>query len=445
VTKKRSALANTSVFVIFSLVLLVPAHQAIFAATMGRTNLANAKLGLFVHYVFGLTEAAPGKPPLKNVNRFADDLNVNGIANMASAMGAQYVIFTAYHWRMTMLFPSRVWGGIFPNHVSHRDVISALAAALKAKGIALVLYVHPDDRHDFPLPMLNKLVRLGWTSRRDVQYCLRGREPHDPKWNRLYYRILNEIGRRYGTKISGYFEDDWGGGSNGNTVRQIMLRYTPHAAIWVNGFRAGPPATLIGGENWTLFNHNPAPQLYPTTSHMLAVVVTGNWGVWWAAKGHLNYTPQAMYRFFICSIATRGNHNGGVVYATSPFSNNQWEPGVRKGLAELGRFIKSRARSIYNTVPSRAYVSGDSIAQKPDWGVAVDSINGKTVYLHVLIPPKGRVLQIGRPADHVKFSSARLLNGRFLAISRSRGGYKLTLPAGVKWSAVDTVIALRVK
>lgn len=424
-----------------------------------RPQLWNAKLGLFVHYVFGLTQAAPGKPPLKNVNKFADDLNVNGIADMASAMGAQYVVFTAYHWRMTMLFPCSFWGREFPHHVCRRNVIVQLADALKKKGIKLVLYIHPDDRHDFPKLMLEKLIQAGWSSPQTLKACMSESypdcEPYDRKWNRLYYRVLNFIGGHFGRYIAGYWVDDGDAKANGEVVGKIMSRYTHNPAVWLNGFATHPPDTLVGSEDWNLLNNNPRPCLYNTIPNQAVIVVASTW---WACKGaesagnihvtgtgKLMYSPDDMYRFLICQIATKGQKNGGVVFASSPYSNNQWEAGVPSGLTALGKLIRQRAKSIYNTVPSRAYVSGDSISQKPDWGVAVDSINGKTVYLHVLIPPKGRVLQIGRPADHVTFSSARLLNGRFLAISRSRGGYKLTLPAGVKWSAVDTVIALRVK
>ncbi len=417
-------------------------RSALAAAPKVRPELGNAKLGLFVHYVFGLTQAAPGKPPLGNVNQFADALNVAGIAKMAQTMGAQYVIFTAYHWRMTTLFPSKVWGAGFPGHVCKRDVIAALAAALKARHIKLVLYVHPDDRHDFTPPMIQKLVQLGWTSKRLVIKGAVHGEPHDPKWNKLYYNLLNELGRRYGSAIAGYWEDDGGGASNGATVQKIMLHYTPKAAIWTNGDGSKPPANLVGGENWNLFDHIAKPHLYNTSQNQVAAVIAGTW---WAQAGKLTYTPSEMYRFLICSIATKGQHNGGVVYATSPFSNNQWETGVRRGLRAFGKLVQTNATAIYNTQPSRAYVSGTMAAAKPQWGVAVDSRHGKTVYLHVLMAPRGNALQIGPPADHVKFVSAALLHGKAVGLRPDRAGYQITLPAGAHWNAVDTVIALVVK
>ncbi len=462
-------ISATSMGLFLALALLSPVGQAIAAKAPRHTNLANAKLGLFVHYVFGLTQAAPGRPPLKNVNEFANDLNVKGIADMASAMGAQYVIFTAYHWRMTMLFPCPFWRSAFPNHDSSRDVIKALAKALTLRGIKLVLYIHPDDRHDFSRARLDKLIKLGWSSRRTLKKCLLHSypqfEPYDRKWNRFFYRLLGYMGRLFGNQIAGYWIDDGDAAANGVKVRNIICHYTPHAAIWANGFKKSAPATLIGGENWSLFDHNPKPHLYNTTAAQTAVVIAGSWWASGGAKyapgsmaqgsgagavalrhsGRLQFTPAEMYRYLVCTIGTKGQHNGGVVYATSPFSDNHWEAGVPAGLAALGKLIKARAQSIYNTVPSRAYVSGDAAAQKPKWGVAVDSMDGKTVYLHILIPPKGRSLQIGKPADHVTFSGAHLLNGRSLRIDNNRRGYTLILPPETKWNPVDTVIALTVK
>lgn len=402
-----------------------------------RQHLANAKLGLFVHYVFGLTQAAPGAPPLRHVNAFAGALDVNGISKMAKTMGAQYVVFTSMHWRMTVLFPSQVWGALFPNHVSKRDVIGELARALNREHIRLVLYVHPDDRHDFTKPMLQKLVRAGYSSQ-----SFNGSEPRDPKWNRLYYRLLREIGQHYGKEIAGYWEDDRGAGTEGGRVQNIMEHDTPGAAIWVNGNVSHPPATLVGGENWKLFDHDPAPHLYNTSNQQAAVVVAKGW---WAKDGKLAYTPASMYRFLICTIGTHGQENGGVLYATSPFSNNQWETGVPAGLARLGNMMRANSKAIYNTVPSRAYVSGQAADQKPSWGVAVDSPDSGMVFLHVLMPPKGRILHIAQPANGVTFSGAALLNGEALRLDPSPSGYNLTLPAAVSWNKVDTVIALQVK
>ncbi len=106
---------------VYRLLLLLCAALPISGKTLlaqtPKQFMQQAKLGLFVHYVYGLTQAAPGKPPHKSLAKFAKDLDVNAIAKLASQMDAQYVILTSWHWRMTTLFPSKVWGNLFPHHV----------------------------------------------------------------------------------------------------------------------------------------------------------------------------------------------------------------------------------------------------------------------------------------------------------------------------------------
>jgi hypothetical protein len=65
-----------------SFLFLVPIFSPVPARAQecARQQLSNAKLRLFVHYVFGLTQAASGQPPMQNVNAFAGALDVNGIA-----------------------------------------------------------------------------------------------------------------------------------------------------------------------------------------------------------------------------------------------------------------------------------------------------------------------------------------------------------------------------
>ncbi len=59
--------------------LVMTAFPALARAQTPLQFMHRAKLGLFVHYVYGLTDAAPGKPPLKNLKQFAADLNVNAM------------------------------------------------------------------------------------------------------------------------------------------------------------------------------------------------------------------------------------------------------------------------------------------------------------------------------------------------------------------------------
>ena len=164
-----------------------------------------------------------------------------------------------------------------------------------------------------------------------------------------------------------------------------------------------------------------------------------------AATQAVAFNASQLYRYFVCAIATKGQHNGGVAYATGIYSDNQWETGVPQVAAAFGNLVRANAKAIFNTVPSHAYVSGRQASQKPQWGVAVDSLRRRTVYLHVLMPPKGQTLRIGQPSNDVTFTRAKLLSGGTVGLMRVADGYTLTLPTGRHWDAVDTIIALHVK
>ncbi len=225
-------------------------------------------------------------------------------------------------------------------------------------------------------------------------------------------------------------------------VQKIMERYPPGAAIWLNGFGNHPPATLVGGESWGLLDNNPSPHIYRTTAAQTAVVISNGW---WAEGGKVKFNARQLYRYLVCSVATKGQHNGGVAYTTGLYSNNQWETGVPQVAQAFGNLVRSNAKAIFNTRPSKAYVSGQAAAAKPAWGVAVDSRHRHIVYLHVLMPPRGQTLNIARPADGAVFASAKLLHGGPIALAKTASGYAITLPTGVRWSHLDTIIALKVK
>lgn len=398
-----------------------------------RAYFANAKMGLFVHYTLGTyhdghyggTWTGPNGKPATDINAVADALDVNALASVAKGMGAEYVIFTAYHAGMNLLFPCSIWGKVFPNKVSKRDLIGDLADSLRANGIPLILYVHPDDRHDLTLMEQEKLRENGYSAQGNVsKQIVRG--PIDPVWQATYVRLIDEIGLRYGGRIDGYWED--GGLCDGPKVKATMLRHTPDAAIWKNGGWSGPPATLIGSET-------------ANQQHQWAAMVTGNW---WASGGKMTRTAQEMYQTTVLWSATQGQVNGGIAWSAGPYINNKWEPGVAEAYIELGQLMHANGRAIYGTIASTAYPT--TLTAHPKWGVATDSADGSTVYLHVFKSPKDSSLQISKAADGRVFDRATLLSdGKVVLFAATDRGYVLTLSKGEMWSNVDTVVCLAIK
>jgi alpha-L-fucosidase len=403
------------------------------AAVPPRTYCANAKMGLFVHYTLGTYHDghyggtwtdSKGKPAT-DINSVADGLDVKALASLAKGMGAQYVIFTAYHAGMNLMYPSPFWGRVFPNKVSKRDLIGDLADALKAKGIPLILYVHPDDRHDLTAEEQKKLMDNGYATQVNITQDS-GRRPKDPIWQATYVRLIDEIGSRYGDRIVGYWED--GGLCDSAKVKAVMLEHTPDAAIWKNGGWSGPPATLIGSEG-----ENRQQQWAATVA-----------GTWWASGGKMTRTPRDMYQTTVLWAATQGQVNGGIAWSAGPYVNNEWETGVAEAFKELGQLMRANGKAIYGTVASTSYVT--SPVAQPHWGVATDSADGSSVYLHVFNSPKDTSLQIGKATDGRVFDRATLLsNGKAVKLTATDDGYVLTLPKVQRWSEVDTVVCLAVK
>jgi hypothetical protein len=90
--------------------------------------------------------------------------------------------------------------------------------------------------------------------------------------------------------------------------------------------------------------------------------------------------------------------------------------------------------------------SSSTIGKQRQWGVATDSADGSTIYLHVFNPPTDTSLQIGKATDGRVFNQATLLNnGKALKLTATDEGYVLTLPKAERWSDVDTVVCLAVK
>ena len=420
-----------------------------------KSPLSRAKLGVFVHYVCGLTPATPqgGNLADRGVDAFARALDVEALAELTKQAGAEYLIFTAYHAGIRMLYPSKVWAEVFPDKVSKRDLIGDLADACKKRGLGLVLYVHPNDRHDLNPAEQQKLIDAGWAESiltkdsiwidKEGDLADTGRRGTDPKWNKMYFRIIDEIGTRYGTRIAGYWQD--GPGPDGIAVRKIMLKHTPDAAIWLNSCatRADlPPANLLGGEYIVTPLNTNDPTTRLTTPLQNSITLNGDWT---ASGNRVKYPVENLYRMTVTMAATEGQVNGGFVMAAGPWSNNDWPPGTVDLMKAMGILMKRNGASIYGTVPSTAFVT-TSTDKQPAWGCATQTPDGKTVYAHVLRPPKdGNRVELGIPANDCRFREAKVLGGENNAkLEQTPTGVAVTLPAGVSWDSLDTVIVLTV-
>jgi len=421
-----------------------------------------AKVGLFVHYCYGMRGGKPriytpmgtGGAP-KDLNELADGLDVVKLADVASQMGAEYVVFTTFHAAMYTMYPSKLTADLFPHKASRRDVMKELLDALDAKGIKLVFYWHPKDSHDLPPEELAAIVN---------KYG---------DFGTFVVKLMEETTSRYGKRIAGFWLDGLGGNTSKDTylekLKPIILKNAPNAVVWTNvGKPYNPGGRVKGLADLTtseFFNQpgekhgKPKPEGLPDTdtwkthNSQMSIVAGGNW--WPLSRSKVTIDARNMLRFTVRIAGTKGQTNGGVLWAASPRGNNTWEPGVLETLTEFGQLLAARKDSIIGTVPGKSFVTEPNTLQTATWGVSTESPDGTIAYLHILNPPSGKTLEIPKAADGRTFVRASLLDGKPVTMapvnapaapatlpSPTAGGYQLTLPEGVEWDKIDTVLSL---
>lgn len=453
----------TRAFVMMLAALFLTAASLL--ASEAAPSFLKTKYGFFVHYVWagkggGLSIDRNGGRP-ENFDAFAEAFDVQGFADDMAAWQVEYVLFTAWHANINPLFPSetmRRWG--LQDHACRRDLLGEVIKALKARGIPVVLYTHPRDGHDLHGVEREK---TGWGTGS-------GKNPGDPDWNQFDYRKWNdftnelyaELVGRYGRDITGLFLDE--GSSAGDSHRVVdypRLRETiksraPHLVLLQNDYGTVYSCDVGVKEyhHWQQFENRDGGAWPAWDIPVASVFAT----TWWAAKpasqgNTVVYSAEDMFRYTILQ-AGANTRGGGMQWAAGPYAGGGWEPGVAETMTKFAGYLKPIAASIKGTVASKAFPTQKGAALKNigwgvravDWGVATDSPDGSSTYLHILNPPAGQTVRIGMPANGIRFGKASLLtDGRPVKLDFDKAGYLVTLPDGAAWDRLDTVIRLAVR
>ena len=408
------------------------------------------KYGFFAHYAWGgptypVTVNPDGSVP-KNLDDLANRFDAEGFAADLDSMGVEYVLFTAWHANMNLMYPSAQMERWRPGHSSKRDVLRDLIEACRAKGIRVLLYTHPRDGHDFSK---EDQIRTGF-------------EPLNyQRWNDFINSIYGELMDRYGRDILGVYIDE--GGKNDKYVDYPRLRETiklrgNNPVIMQNDY--GNLYSCDMGNKEIYYNGAfglPESEKWPGLKTPVSIVIGS---IFWAAtaKGRqtpisqspqvafnpmVRYSPESMFRYTVLQAATNCD-GGGTLWAAGPYPGGGWEMDVKERMQALGKMIKPVERAIKRTYPSNSYVTeaGKGIGDLT-WGVATRSIDDNHEYIHVLKPLSGRSLALPPPADGKRFRSATFVSdGRSVRIAQARTGVTLALNDGDSWSALDTVIDL---
>jgi len=389
------------------------------------------KHGLFVTHTYGLTAPPPGMK-ITTLDEFADAFDVKTFAGQMEEMGVEYVYFTAWHKAIHMLGPSRTLDKWIPGHTAKRDLVGELADELKARKIRLLIYAHPNDAHDLT-PEEQK--KIGFTDR-----------AADPKkYNDFTNELLGEMAARYGKKpnVIGFWWDSWwhnGGPVDMPRLRKTVLKEFPGAIILSNKY---DPRFIDfeSGEGGRMGSLNGRPALKDNQCWYL-----GN--DWWNNNPgtQISISPEDMYRFLLLNVGTGAP--GGMSWSLSPLADGKtWGANNQplKVMQELGKLLAPVRPTICGVLPSHNW----QLQAPVEWANAPAFVAGRSPdhrkeYIHVMKPPQGMSIDLPKPKE--EFQSAVLYGSRDkVAMSFHGDVFRLTLPEGTKWAALDTVIELTVK
>jgi hypothetical protein len=389
------------------------------------------------------------------------------------------------HYKARMLYPSAVnkrWrddrrapvaegGKVEGKTYADEDLIDRLATELTKRKIDLHLYVHPVDGHDFTKEDQDI---TGWND------CDATPGDH-ARWNQFQNELFDELVRRYQGRIKGLWFDGMYRHSRKQPshyiidqprFRETLLAYDPGLALVANvaGDRRPNPSpeweaadyraweiSRVVDKGLGFLGINPAatdedPLSWPATRSQVAMIIASNW--WAQSKTNLvRQSPENLARY-IAHQASISTH-GGFVMSAGNFpgtveeqgNGNIWEGDFYPTMIALARLLEPVSVAIKDTLPGRAFVTKERewVGQRA-WGVSTESPDRRTVYLHVLRPPAGRVLALGETQDGSELdtgSARRLAGGAALPMRKVGTGYEISLPDGVAWDAVNTVIAVR--
>jgi len=430
------------------------------------------KYGLFVHFVFGgeyggMTPLSKAGGFPKNIDEFAEKFDVQKFANDVQTMGFEYVIFTAWHANMGVLYPSKVMKdyGFDQNdhYTSKRDLLGEIMDSLAVRGIKFCIYTHIFVGHDFHPQGSGYFMYDNKTGKITQDMINSGYvdavNGNSTKWNDFVNKVYDEMSSRYGEKVCGYwFDGTWVPNTwvDKQRMMKTIWKSNPTAAMVANGtpshglpYSSKEASSPDAGE-YSFQNDYPTVlqsdvTTWPSYTRHVALIAGGNW---WASQwGNPRYNAKAVYRYTVLQAAT--NNNGGVGWSFGPFIDGSWEGTPPNTTFEMFKqansYLSPVAEAVKNTRASTSYITkeGSKINNLQSGFVATRSINGLYEYIHVLTPRADNTLRFPYSTDGRVFDAAILLaKNKEVRLEKNAGGYLLTLPEGEKWDELNTVFRL---
>ena len=178
---------------------------------------------------------------------------------------------------------------------------------------------------------------------------------------------------------------------------------------------------------------------------------------WWTTVPQdyeFNMQPASeMFQYLVALSSV--TQQGGMLASTGIYpvaaekhgqENDLWLNGMKEMLLEVNSYLDPVAESVKNTSVGKAFPTTENITIKDlTWGVSTESRDGRNVYLHVLKAPEGNTLTLPATADGTELKSDAVIMNfdkttTPVTLTKTASGYTVTLPEGVEWNEVDTVI-----
>lgn len=379
------------------------------------------KYGQFTHYVYW--GVLPDGTSYSDLDFAGNSFNAPQFANDLASMGVEYVIFTAWHANFFPMFNSaavqRALG--FQRNTS-RDVVGDMIAAVRAKGIRVILYAHP-----------NQPVIYNYTG-------------HNDMLNDCYGEMMD----RYGDQIDGFWldENDPGGNQDGSVdyprLERTVRRRNPDVVL-IQNFYGNIYACDVGTSEWGPGGANFSADIGYASVMSAARPMAPGWSVSVSTNSYAaRASAEGIFRATVVAAASC-TEGGGIGWAAGPYPGGGWERGVLETMQGAGALMAPVAVSITNTYPSKSWPVFSGFMGNINGAVATRSTDDTKEYVHVLYPPGGNTLTLPPPADGKVFGAARLLaSGALVTFSQTASGVQLTLTGTNTWNAIDTVIVLDV-
>ena len=353
--------------------------------------------------------------------------------SVAKKSGMKYAVLTTKHHDGFSNFPSNYDTFTIAATPYGKDIVEQFAAAVHAAGLRLGFYYSGRDWYN-PYYLTDQHYRY-------LEY---------------YFGQVSELLTRYG-QVDVLWFDSLGNSSLNQWDPRTMIRrikqYQPDILInnRMNSTRGGNkeplPDDLKGDFLTPECKLGPFNTQTPWESCMTVADIPGTrWTGNWSYTSNATTKPvETSIRFLINNIVKDGN----LLYNIGPTPLGTFDPKQAETFLSMGKWIAFYKEAIYNT-------RGGPYRDQP-WGGScyrADHNGKKTVYLHVspLIARQGKELKGNTPLFikdiGEKFTRATLIvngtgNGKFVRLEKVGDQYKITLPEGVTWDRLDTVIKLQ--